>query len=143
MFSGTGRAKGSTFGEASFNERIPGGRGHETDKISPRHPLVQKCLQKAQTSKVDAAENDVGVSGQNEALGVEGGRDGPIRDLSGGGSSVRVPSANRTPEEPAVVGITRNVIERFSPGSMGSCVRPTDFMSVLREYISFCISQIM
>lgn len=39
VFSGTGLAKGSIFGAASFNERIPGGAsGHETDKISPSSP---------------------------------------------------------------------------------------------------------
>ncbi len=120
VFSGTGLAKGSIFGAASFNERIPGGAsGHETDKISPSSPPGIKLLAKGTNplKKWTPLENDVGVSGQNEGFGRGGGAEMVLYETSSGGGcfsagSITWPTALLC--EPAVGAITRNVIERFS-----------------------------
>jgi hypothetical protein len=99
VFEGTGLENGSTFGEKSLHERVPGGAsGHETDKISKSSPQGTRLLAK----------------GLNPG---EGGAEMVIIESAGRGAVFSVGSitwVSAVLVDDAVSRITANVLSQFS-----------------------------
>ncbi|MFZ0215304.1 MAG: carboxypeptidase-like regulatory domain-containing protein [Candidatus Dormiibacterota bacterium] len=102
VFAGTRLANGERFGEASLHERCPGGAsGHETDKMNANSPPGTHLLAKG--CNVD-----------------DGGAEMVIRQTPSGGAVFAVGSITWPASilvDPAVAGITRNVLDRFLVGA--------------------------
>jgi hypothetical protein len=57
VFAGTSLRNGSTFGEKSLHERVPGGAsGHETDKVTAKSPANARVLAKGTNPDNGGAE---------------------------------------------------------------------------------------